>query len=84
MNDGNIFKVLIDTDFAINYLRGELTAKKIMEPLWFNNAAHLSLLSVYELHAGMKDSEVQYTQFFIHACQIQPLTQAIVAKAGVV
>jgi predicted nucleic acid-binding protein len=30
----------------------------------------------------MKDSEEQYTQFFIHACQLQPLTHAIVSKAG--
>lgn len=82
MKDGNTFKVLIDTDFAINYLRGEPTSKKVIEPLWFNNAAHLSLLSIYELHAGMKDNEEQFTQFFIQACQLQPITQSIVAKAG--
>ena len=62
--------------------KGNKSRQKIIEPLWFNNVAHLSLLSIYELHAGMKDSEEQYTQFFIHACQIQPLTQVIVAKAG--
>ncbi len=82
MKDGNTLKVLIDTDFAINYLQGEPNSKKIIEPLWFNNSAHLSLLSIYELHAGMKDHEEQYTQFFIQACQLQPLTQAIVAKSG--
>lgn len=82
MNDGNTFKVLIDTDVAINYLRGEPNSKKIIEPLWFNHAAHLSLLSIYELRAGMRDKEEEFTQFFIRACEIQPLTEAIVAKAG--
>lgn len=82
MNDGNTSKVLIDTDFAINYLRGEPNSKKAIETLWFKYSAHLSLLSVYELHAGMKDNEVTYTEYFIHACQLQPLTTAIVSKAG--
>jgi predicted nucleic acid-binding protein len=75
-------KVLIDTDIAINYLRGEKNSKKVIETLWFNNNAYLSLLSIYELHAGMKQHEVEYTEYFIHACQLLPLTPAIVSKAG--
>lgn len=75
-------KVLIDTDIAIDYLRGDHKAKKLIEPLWINNTAYISLLSVYELHAGMKDEEFEYTQNFISACQIQQLTLAIVREAG--
>lgn len=82
MDGGNTSKVLIDTDVAINYLQGEIASKKVIESLWFNNAAYLSLLSVYELHAGMKDNEREFTEFFIHACQLQPITQIIVSKAG--
>lgn len=75
-------RVLIDTDIAIDYLRGERSIKKLIESLWNNSLAHLSLLSIYELHAGMKDTEREYTESFIHACQIEPITMAIVSKAG--
>ena len=54
--------VLIDTDIAIDYLRGPKEAAAIMGSLWKNNTAYLSILSVYELYAGMKPAEKDETK----------------------
>jgi len=41
--------VIVDTDIAIDYLRGVEYAGELMSRLWNKNAAYLSILSVYEL-----------------------------------
>lgn len=74
--------VIIDTDIAIDYLRGNQDAKGLMFSLWDNNKAYLSILSVYELYAGMKDDEKEDTENFINACNIEPVTIEITKKAG--
>lgn len=74
--------VLLDTDYAINFLRGIPEAKNIIIPLWQKNSAFLSILSVYELFAGMRPSEGQATNDFINACRIEPITMEIAKKAG--
>jgi predicted nucleic acid-binding protein len=77
-----MLKVLIDTDVAIDFLRGDHQAKKFIEPLWTYGEAYLSLLSVYELHAGMKESEAEYTQSFISVFRLLQLTFEVVKEAG--
>ncbi|MBI4691135.1 MAG: type II toxin-antitoxin system VapC family toxin [Nitrospirae bacterium] len=74
--------VLIDTDIAIDYLRGIPDARNLIYPLWDNNAAYLSILSVYELYAGIKDNEEEDTENFIQACNVEPVTTEIAKKAG--
>jgi len=74
--------VLIDTDIAIDYLRGAEYAKDLLLPLWEDNKAYLSALSVYELEAGMRDKEREKTTDFINACNIEIVTEDIAAKAG--
>ena len=74
--------VLVDTDIAIDFLRGAEYAGVIMKKLWNSNAAYLSILSAYELFAGMKEDEVGDTENFINACNIEPVTIAITRKAG--
>lgn len=74
--------VLIDTDIAIDYLRGIPDARNLILPLWDGNTAYLSVLSVYELYAGMKDNEKEITENFIAACNIEPVTIEITKKAG--
>lgn len=56
--------------------------KKLIESLWNTNNACFSLLSVYELYAGMRETESEYTKNFISACQIQGITFAIASEAG--
>lgn len=74
--------VIVDTDIAIDYLRGVQYANELMLGLWDVNTAYLSILSSYELHAGMRDNEADDTENFINACIIEPVTIEITRKAG--
>lgn len=74
--------ILLDTDFAIDFLRGEESMIEIITPLWEKNIVFLSLLSVYELYAGMRPNEKEVTDNFIGACRLEPLTLEIAKKAG--
>lgn len=75
-------KVLIDTDIAIDFLRGDESVKSHIINLWQKNAAYISLLSIYELHAGMREKEQEATDSFIHACQIVDLNIEICQQAA--
>jgi len=74
--------VIVDTDIAIDFLRGVQYANELMLELWDGNTAYLSILSVYELYAGMRDNETEDTEHFIEACSIEPVTIEITRKAG--
>jgi len=74
--------VLIDTDIAIDYLKGIQYAKDLIVTLWEENRAFLSILSVYELYAGMREHEKDDTDNFISACNKESLTLEIAEKAG--
>lgn len=74
--------VLIDTDVAIDFLRGEPYAQDLLLPLWEVSRAYLSVLTIYELYAGMKEKEREPTDDFIGACLIEPVSQQIAAKGG--
>lgn len=74
--------VIIDTDVAIDYLRGSQYAKGLIISLWDFDKAYLSVLSVYELYAGMKKEEAEDTTNFINACRIEPVSLDIAQKAG--
>lgn len=74
--------VLVDTDIAIDYLRGLQYAKDLMLTLWDANTAYLSILSVYELYAGMREDEQKDTENFITACNIEPVNLQIAKKGG--
>lgn len=73
--------VIIDTDIAIDFLRGKDYSKKLVLPLWENDSAFLSVLSIYEIKAGMKSNEIQPTNHFIHACNIININ-SIIAETG--
>lgn len=79
---GVIQTVIIDTDIAIDYLRGDQYANELMLSLWDVNTAHLSILSVYELSAGMREDEAEDTNNFIDACNIEYVDMKISKKAG--
>ncbi len=44
--------------------------------------AYLSILSVYELYAGMRTTEKSVTEDFINACHLELVTMQIANKAG--
>jgi predicted nucleic acid-binding protein len=74
--------VLIDTDVAIDFLRGIPYAQPLLAGMWADGQAVISVLSVYELTAGMKEREKAATRNFIDACEIEPVTTEIAIKAG--
>ena len=74
--------VLIDTDLATDFLRGEPYARDLLLPLWDLSQAYLSVLTIYELYAGMKEKERESTDHFIGARLIEPVSQEIAAKGG--
>ncbi len=74
--------VIVDTDIAIDYLRGIRYADELMLGLWDGNTAYLSILSVYELYAGMRENEMEDTENFVNACIIEPVTIEVTRKAG--
>lgn len=74
--------VLIDTDVAIDFLRGVPYAQPLLYDLWADGQAALSVLSVYELTAGMRDSEKTVTRNFIEACTIELVSLEIAFKGG--
>ena len=74
--------VLIDTDIAIDYLRGEQALLPLIHRLWLERNAALSVLSVYELTAGMREREQTATMNFIGACRVFDLTPNIAVRGG--
>lgn len=74
--------VIVDTDVAIDYLRGDNYANKLMISLWDENMAYMSILSAYELYAGMRDDEAEDTKNFIDACSIEYVDMKITEEAG--
>jgi predicted nucleic acid-binding protein len=73
--------VLIDTDVAIDFLRGAPYAQPLFAGLWANGQAVLSVLSVYELTAGMRAMEKVKTHHFIEACVIEQVTADVAFRA---
>ena len=74
--------VLIDTDIAIDYLRGDTAILPVVNRLWQDGRAALSVLSVYELTAGMRETEKAVTMNFIAACTVLEVTPEIAVKGG--
>jgi predicted nucleic acid-binding protein len=74
--------VLIDTDIAIDFLRGAAYTQPLMGALWRDGQAMISVLTVYELAAGMRDAEKVMTHNFIEACAVEPITPEIAFKGG--
>ena len=74
--------VLIDTDIAIDFLRGAAYTQPLMGGLWSDGQAMISVLTVYELTAGMRDAEKVVTHNFIEACGVEPITPEIAFKGG--
>ena len=74
--------VLIDTDIAIDFLRGASYAQPLMGGLWSSGQAIISVLTVYELTAGMLDAEKVVTHNLIEACAVEQVTLEIACKGG--
>ena len=74
--------VLIDTDVAIDFLRGEAYAQPLLASLWQEGRAVVSVLTVYELTAGMREKEKTATRNFIDACLVEDVSPDVAMRAG--
>lgn len=74
--------ILFDTDYLIDFLRGKPSSRDVIMTAWSKNQAYISILSVYELYAGMRPSEAKVTDDCIGAFHIEPITLDISKKAG--
>lgn len=74
--------VLIDTDIAIDFLRGVAYTQPLMGGLWNDGQAMISVLTVYELTSGMRAAEKVVTHNFIEACGVESITPEIAFKGG--
>jgi predicted nucleic acid-binding protein len=74
--------VLIDTDVAIDFLRGEAYAQPLLASLWREGRAVVSVLTVYELTAGMQEKEKMATRNFIDACLVEYVSSDVAMQAG--
>ena len=74
--------VLIDTDVAIDFLRGEAYSQPLLASLWQEGRAVVSVLTVYELAAGMREKEKIATRNFIAACLVEDVSPDVAMRAG--
>jgi predicted nucleic acid-binding protein len=74
--------VLIDTDIAIDFLRGEAYAQPVLASLWQEGQAVVSVLTVYELTAGMREKEKIATRNFIGACTVEDVSPDVAMRAA--
>jgi predicted nucleic acid-binding protein len=73
--------VLIDTDVAIDYLRGHADAVTYIEGLSGNNL--ISSITVAELYAGVRDgAERTALESFVRAFQVIAIDTAIAERGG--
>lgn len=75
-------KVLVDTDILINFLRGREAARKYLSSLFEDSEIYCSVITVAEIHAGMKEHEREKTTELIDSLNIADINREITEKAG--
>ena len=74
-------RLLLDTDVLIEYLRGRSEAVEYLESL--SSDLYLSVISVAELFAGVKDDEEERSlRRFLLAFVILPVTEKVARVGG--
>ena len=75
--------LLLDTDVLIDYLRGRADAVSYINPL--TNPLFLSVITVAELYAGVRDGTERTTlDEFVSAFFIVPVDHEIAARGGLI
>lgn len=75
-------KVIVDTDILINFLRGRASAKNYLLSIIEDSIIYCSVLTVAEIHAGMKEHEKEKTNALIESLNIIDVDREIAEKAG--
>jgi predicted nucleic acid-binding protein len=74
--------VLIDTDILIHFLRGSEKARRTMLSLLEEADLHCSVITVAEIHAGMRPHEREQTTELLESLVLLDITPKIAEKAG--
>lgn len=74
--------VLVDTDTLIHFLRGNVKAREVLYGLLEDSDILCSVITVAEIHAGMKPHEREKTLELLESLHVVDITAAIAEKAG--
>ncbi len=75
-------KVVLDTDVLIDHLRGRESTRDFLHDLVGHSVPCCSVISVAEIHAGMREEETARTTDFLDGLVILPVTREIAEVAG--
>lgn len=75
-------KVVLDTDVLIDQLRGRESTRDFLHDLVGHSVPCCSVISVAEIHAGMREEETAHTTDFLDGLVILPVTREIAEVAG--
>jgi len=74
--------VLLDTDIIINFLRGKEKAREFLVNLAEDHLLCCSVITVAEIHAGLKEREREKTDDLLDGLNIVEVSARIARKAG--
>jgi predicted nucleic acid-binding protein len=77
-----VTKIVLDTDILIDVLRGLESARSFLNDAADRFVPCCSVISVAELHVGMRQEEESDTRAFLDGLVILPVTQEIAEVAG--
>ncbi|MFV1950848.1 MAG: type II toxin-antitoxin system VapC family toxin [Nitrospinota bacterium] len=75
-------KILIDTDILIDFLRGKEGAKNYLSELSEDSPLYCSVITIAEIHAGMRKIEEEKTTALLDSLFAIPITEEIAQIAG--
>jgi hypothetical protein len=73
---------LIDTDILIDFLRGKERARKYLLELSGDSPLYCSVITIAEIHAGMRKSEEEKTAVLLDSLFVIPVTEEVARIAG--
>ena len=74
--------VVIDTDILIHFLRGNEAAQPFLRSIAGGATPCCSVITVAEIHAGMRAAEKKATQELLDSLVILPVTREVAEVAG--
>jgi len=74
--------VLVDTDVLIHFLRGNVKARDVLSGFLEEADILCSVVTVAEIHAGMKPHEHEKTIELLESIHVVDITMRIAEKAG--
>lgn len=75
-------KILVDTDILIDFLRGKEGARNYLSEISEDSPLYCSVITIAEIHAGMRKSEEGKTTNLLDGLFAIPITEEIAKIAG--